>query len=206
MSKKSKNPPAKTGGTSLYKIPKKYEKNKKLESKQVKDFLRKNLRNTSPVYKKKMVLYIHKFTKVERTIRQAIARARREVEFKRDNRIKYVKKLKNGKKIWLDVKTGKHIKGGKVRDIVFKSTRIKTIEILAEDKKISFDRAKRIYNDRINKRYEEIKKQKQFKDKLKQWKKEGLSKQDIAVRAERLAEGRAELQTIRKVTQSYYYG
>ncbi len=204
---KQKKVPAKAGTTVLYKIPKSYKSNKKLESKSVKTYLDKKLKGTTKEYKKKVVRYMNVYTKTNNDLKTAIQKTENDTNNNWKVRLKYIRKDKRtGKKIWHDIKTGKNIKGEAVRKIVWKSIQTKTIENLAKEKNITFDKAKKQYVNKMERKYIQLKKQKQFKDKIKQWKKEGFTKIQIAERGEKLLEGRAELRTIRSINQSYYYG
>jgi len=206
---KSKNPKRKqsrnVGTVYLKSIPVKLRGNEKLQTKGVQKFVEKNVEGSTRNYKLKMFNYLNVYTQ-KLGVTEGIKKAQREVEFKRENRIKLIKKTKAGK-VWRDNKTGEKIMGTPVRKIVFKSIHIKTVETLqaksrGRGKLKSFDEAESKYNEMLDKKYRQILKKKTFKTQIAKWKNEGLSKRQIAEKVERVAKGKAELFLIRTINKS----
>lgn len=183
-------------------VPKKFQDNKKLKSKTVQEFLGKQFEGATDAYKSKLFTYIDIYSRTQPNLKQAVKKAKREVTIKRDNRLEFVKKRKDGIKVWKDTKTGERITGGKVRKLMFDSIRVKTIETLALKSKTSYDVAEKLYREKVAKQYNKLKNQKQFKQKIAEWKKQGLTKKQLQDRIERVAKGKAEIFLVRKINQS----
>jgi len=185
-----------------FSIPKKYTGNENFKLKSIQNFLKDQSKGSTKKYQEKLVTYLNVYTNTQKDIKTAIEKTKREVEIKRDNRLSLLKKDKEGKNLWRDNKTGKVIKGKEVQKLMFKSIRVKTIETLSLKEKIEYNQAEKEYKNKLDKKYKEIKQTKKFKKTIAQWKKQGLNKTEIKERAERLAQGRAELMIVRQINQS----
>lgn len=178
-----------------------------LKTPKVKKFLSTQGKQGTTQYKKRLQKYLTVFSKTEKTVDAAIKKTVRELDLNRDNRLKQVgmskgKKGQKGKRLWVDMKTGKRISGKAVQKIVRTSVNYKSVKVLAEKKGVSFEKAEKEFNTRVKKTAEKIRKSEKFKKEISQWKKQGLTKKEINEKIQRVTEGRSRARVIRQINPS----
>lgn len=178
-----------------------------LQTPKVKKFLSTQGKQGTTQYKKRLQKYLIVFSKTEKTVDAAIKKTVRELDLNRDNRLKQVgmskgKKGQKGKRLWVDMKTGKRVSGKAVQKIVRTSVNYKSVKVLAEKKGISFEKAEKEFNTRVKKNADKIRKSEKFKKEISQWKKQGLTKKEINQKIQRVTEGRSRARVIRQINPS----
>lgn len=158
-------------------------------------------------YKKRLKTYLKVFTKTEKNLDAAIKKTVRELDLNRVNRLKQVgvskgTRTRKGKRLWVDEKTGKRISGKQVQTIVRNSIKYKSVQVLADKKKLSYEAAEKQFNKRVKAIATKIRNSKKFKTEITKWKRNGMTKREINERIVRVAEGRAKSRVIRQINPS----
>lgn len=178
----------------------------------INSFLKKQGKGTSAKYQRRLKTYLNVYRSTEKSLDAAMKKTVRELDLNRDNRLKqvgvtkgrkgkYGRKLK-GKRLWVDEKTGKRVAGKQVQTIVRNSIKYKSVQVLAAKRKLSYEKAQKQFDSRVNKTASKIRKSEKFKKEISKWKKQGLTKREINERILRVAEGRAKARVIRQINPS----